>query len=252
MRPRLLTRFVAWVCGADRRLTAASSWPGSPRPAGCGSLAVPGTGRRAGQAGQAAPGGIAAGSSCMLVPRSFRVEQKAIWESGCVLVTRSLCERGPERCVPACRPARAWRRRRRSRWRTSRRPSPRTASSRTHGGPWRSWRATWQSCLAWRPARTQRTTGARPRPMSAALLPGCARCQRGSLNRRRQAEERRQIDIPAAHALAWRLRPPRRPAQHAEAHRARTRALWPLYWLAQGTMFWALFVVGHDWCGAPP
>ena len=23
--------------------------------------------------------------------------------------------------------------------------------------------------------------------------------------------------------------------------------LWPLYWVAQGTMFWALFVVGHDW-----
>jgi hypothetical protein len=22
---------------------------------------------------------------------------------------------------------------------------------------------------------------------------------------------------------------------------------WPLYWIAQGTMFWALFVVGHDW-----
>lgn len=22
---------------------------------------------------------------------------------------------------------------------------------------------------------------------------------------------------------------------------------WPLYWLAQGTMFWALFVLGHDW-----
>lgn len=24
-------------------------------------------------------------------------------------------------------------------------------------------------------------------------------------------------------------------------------AVWPLYWAAQGTMFWALFVVGHDW-----
>ena len=22
--------------------------------------------------------------------------------------------------------------------------------------------------------------------------------------------------------------------------------VWPLYWFAQGTMFWALFVVGHD------
>jgi hypothetical protein len=25
------------------------------------------------------------------------------------------------------------------------------------------------------------------------------------------------------------------------------RWAWPFYWLAQGTMFWALFVVGHDW-----
>lgn len=24
-------------------------------------------------------------------------------------------------------------------------------------------------------------------------------------------------------------------------------AVWPLYWFAQGTMFWALFVLGHDW-----
>ncbi|RZR74664.1 hypothetical protein BHM03_00041068 [Ensete ventricosum] len=23
--------------------------------------------------------------------------------------------------------------------------------------------------------------------------------------------------------------------------------IWPIYWLAQGTMFWALFVLGHDW-----
>lgn len=23
--------------------------------------------------------------------------------------------------------------------------------------------------------------------------------------------------------------------------------VWPLYWVAQGTMFWALFVLGHDW-----
>lgn len=23
--------------------------------------------------------------------------------------------------------------------------------------------------------------------------------------------------------------------------------IWPLYWVAQGTVFWALFVLGHDW-----
>ena len=24
-------------------------------------------------------------------------------------------------------------------------------------------------------------------------------------------------------------------------------AVWPLYWVAQGTMLWAFFVLGHDW-----
>lgn len=38
---------------------------------------------------------------------------------------------------------------------------------------------------------------------------------------------------------------PRTPSCLAPARRA--RLVWPLYWLAQGTMFWALFVVGHDW-----
>ena len=23
--------------------------------------------------------------------------------------------------------------------------------------------------------------------------------------------------------------------------------VWPFYWIVQGTMFWALFVLGHDW-----
>jgi omega-3 fatty acid desaturase (delta-15 desaturase) len=33
----------------------------------------------------------------------------------------------------------------------------------------------------------------------------------------------------------------------AAAFAVNSWTLWPLYWLAQGTMFWALFVVGHDW-----
>jgi omega-3 fatty acid desaturase (delta-15 desaturase) len=35
-------------------------------------------------------------------------------------------------------------------------------------------------------------------------------------------------------------------AAGAAALSATTWAHWPLYWFAQGTMFWALFVVGHD------
>ncbi|KAM3228984.1 hypothetical protein ACQJBY_060113 [Aegilops geniculata] len=34
----------------------------------------------------------------------------------------------------------------------------------------------------------------------------------------------------------------------AAAARANSWLVWPLYWAAQGTMFWALFVLGHD-CG---
>eukprot|EP00201_Polytomella_parva_P009686 CAMPEP_0175059828 /NCGR_PEP_ID=MMETSP0052_2-20121109/12650_1 /TAXON_ID=51329 ORGANISM="Polytomella parva, Strain SAG 63-3" /NCGR_SAMPLE_ID=MMETSP0052_2 /ASSEMBLY_ACC=CAM_ASM_000194 /LENGTH=393 /DNA_ID=CAMNT_0016325423 /DNA_START=139 /DNA_END=1320 /DNA_ORIENTATION=- len=32
------------------------------------------------------------------------------------------------------------------------------------------------------------------------------------------------------------------------AYNVNSWMLWPLYWIAQGTMFWAIFVVGHD-CG---
>jgi hypothetical protein len=35
----------------------------------------------------------------------------------------------------------------------------------------------------------------------------------------------------------------------AAAARVDSWLVWPLYWAAQGTMFWALFVLGHDWCG---
>ena len=33
----------------------------------------------------------------------------------------------------------------------------------------------------------------------------------------------------------------------AAAAAADSWAVWPLYWAAQGTMFWALFTLGHDW-----
>lgn len=35
----------------------------------------------------------------------------------------------------------------------------------------------------------------------------------------------------------------------AAAARVSSWIVWPLYWAAQGTMFWALFVLGHDWYG---
>jgi omega-3 fatty acid desaturase (delta-15 desaturase) len=35
----------------------------------------------------------------------------------------------------------------------------------------------------------------------------------------------------------------------AAAARVDSWLVWPLYWAAQGTMFWALFVLGHDWYG---
>jgi omega-3 fatty acid desaturase (delta-15 desaturase) len=36
----------------------------------------------------------------------------------------------------------------------------------------------------------------------------------------------------------------------AAAARLDSWLVWPLYWAAQGTMFWALFVLGHDWYGS--
>ncbi|KAI8476515.1 MAG: fatty acid desaturase-domain-containing protein [Monoraphidium minutum] len=44
------------------------------------------------------------------------------------------------------------------------------------------------------------------------------------------------LDLVIVAAMAW------------GAARAKSWAVWPLYWFAQGTMFWAMFVVGHD-CG---
>lgn len=46
--------------------------------------------------------------------------------------------------------------------------------------------------------------------------------------------------LPAVAALAWSDE-----SFHVWAFACRWA--WPLYWFAQGTMFWALFVVGHDW-----
>ena len=59
----------------------------------------------------------------------------------------------------------------------------------------------------------------------------------------------------AAYALnSWFVAPPSSRACSAPgppaglSQRGPRRFVWPLYWLAQGTMFWALFVIGHDWC----
>ena len=43
------------------------------------------------------------------------------------------------------------------------------------------------------------------------------------------------LDLGVVFGLAW------------AAQAIDSPLVWPLYWAAQGTMFWALFCIGHDW-----